>query len=174
MVSPVIAHKSVLMVESCFLSEGLTMKNACAVAVLLFVFTVVSTAQTQTTKMLDVTPEQVQRIEILYFPERVSVRAALSPERLEQLYEYKLELRDVRHSAEWQTLLPLLQNTSVKPERRNYDHRTAVLLYDNKGKRIASLYFDQFGSGGTINGESGSVSGGVYRWAKSLLKGVTG
>jgi len=57
---------------------------------------------------------------------------------------------------------------------RKYDHRTAVLLFDKDGRRIASMYFDQFGAGGTINGESGTISGGVYRWAKSLLKGVAG
>jgi hypothetical protein len=36
------------------------------------------------------------------------------------------------------------------------------------------VYFDQFGTGGTINGESGMISGGIYRWAKSLLKGIAG
>jgi hypothetical protein len=52
--------------------------------------------------------------------------------------------------------------------------RTAVLLFDKDGRRIASVYFDQFGTGGTINGESGTISGGIYRWAKSLLNGVAG
>ena len=114
------------------------MKNASVPALLVLAFTILSTAQTQTAKSLGVEPEQVQRVEILYFPERVSVRAALSPERLEQLYEYKLEIRDVR--------------ASVKPSGHSYDHRTAVLLFDRDGRRIASLYFDQFGTGGTIDG----------------------
>ena len=61
------------------------MKNAFALALLALAFTIFSTAQTQTAKPLSVAPEQVQRVEILYFPERVLVRAALSPERLEQL-----------------------------------------------------------------------------------------
>jgi hypothetical protein len=150
------------------------MKNAFAPSLLVLALTILSTAQTQTVKPLSVAPEQVQRIEILYFPERVLVRAALSPERLEQLYQYKLEIRDVRESAEWQRLPSLLRETSVKPSGRAYDHRTAVLLFDKDGRRIASVYFDQFGAGGTINGESGTISGGIYRWAKSLLKGVTG
>jgi hypothetical protein len=74
------------------------MKNAFAPAFLVLAFTILSTAQTQTP--LSVALEQVQRVEILYFPERVLVRAALSPETLEQLYQYKLEIRDVRESAE--------------------------------------------------------------------------
>jgi len=148
------------------------MKNAFALALLILAFTILSTAQTQTAKPLSVALEQVQRVEILYFPERVLVRAALSPERLEQLYRYKLEIRDVHESAEWQRLPSLLRETSVKPSGHAYDHRTAVLLFDKDGGRIASVYFDQFGTGGTINGESGTISGGIYRWAKSLLNGV--
>jgi hypothetical protein len=150
------------------------MKNACAPALLVLALTILSAAQTQTAKPLSAALEQVQRVEILYFPERILVRAALSPERLEQLYQYKLEIRDVRESAEWQLLPPLLSEKSVKPSGHAYDHRTAVLLFDKDGLRIASLYFDQFGTGGTINGESGTISGGIYRWAKSLLKGVAG
>ena len=148
------------------------MKNVFALALLALAFATLSTAQTQTAKPLSVPLEQVQRVEILYFPERVLVRAALSPERLEQLYQYKLEIRDVRESAEWQRLLPLLRETSVKPSGHGYDHRTAVLLFDQNGQRIASVYFDQFGRGGTINGDSGTITGGIYHWAKSLLKGV--
>jgi len=60
----------------------------------------------------------------------------------------------------------------VTPSGHRYDHRTAVLLFDQKGKRIASLYFGQFGIGGTINGESVSITGGMYQWVKSLLKGI--
>ena len=150
------------------------MKDEFAPALLVLAFAILSTAQTQTAKPLSVAPQQVQRVEILYFPERLLVRAALSPERLEQLYQYKLEIRDVRESAEWQLLPPLLRETSVKPSGHAYDHRTAVLLFDKDGRRIASVYFDEFGTGGTINGESGTISSGIYRWAKSLLKGVAG
>jgi hypothetical protein len=123
-------------------------------------------------KPLRVVPEQVERVEILYFPERVLVRAALTPERLEQLYQYKLEIRNVRNSAEWEQLRSLLSTTSVTPSGQRYDHRTAVLLFDQSGRRITSVYFGQFGRGGTINDDSGSIKGGMYQWAMSLLKGI--
>jgi len=122
-------------------------------------------------KSLSVVPEQVERVEILYFPERILVFAALSPEMLEQQYQYKLEIRNVRHSTEWEQLRSLLSKTSVTPSDRGYDHRTAVLLFDQNGRRIASVYFDKFG-GGTINRDSGTIAGDMYHWAKSLLKGV--
>jgi len=72
----------------------------------------------------------VQRVEILYFPERILVRAALSLERLEMLYQYKLEIRHVRETAEGRRLLSLLDETSVEPSGRGNDHRTAVFLFD--------------------------------------------
>jgi hypothetical protein len=148
------------------------MKNAFTLTALAFTLTILCSAQTQGAKPLSFSLEKVQRVEILYFPERVLVRAALSPERLEQLYRYKLEIRDVRESAEWQGLLAQLRETSVKPSGHGYDHRTAVLLFDQNGRRLASVCFDQFGRGGTIDGDSGTIAGGLYDWAKSLLKGV--
>ncbi len=150
------------------------MKTACVLAVLVLTLSILSTAQTQTPRPLDGALEQTERVEILYFPERILVRAALTPERLEQLYRYKLEIREVRQSSEWKWLLQQLRQTSLTPSGREYDLRTAVLLFDKDGRRIASVYFDQFGAGGTINGKSGMISGGIYRWAKSLLKSVAG
>lgn len=126
----------------------------------------------QTSRPLDGLSEQIDRVEILYFPEQILVRAALTPERLEQFYRYKLEIRDVRESLEWVRLLTDLRQTSLTVSERGYDHRTAVLLFDKNGSRVASLYFDQFGTGGTINGKSGTINSDVYRWAKSLLRGV--
>src|SRR3954467_8996116 len=106
------------------------MKNAFVLALLLLAFPTFSPAQTQRGDPLGVSPEQVERVEILYFPERALVRAALSPERLEHLYQYKLEIRDVRQSHVWQQLTLLLSETLVKPSGHGYDHRTAVLLFD--------------------------------------------
>jgi hypothetical protein len=69
------------------------MKNVLALTILVLALNILGIAQAQGVKPLSVAPDQVQRVEILYFPERVLVRAALTPERLEQLYQYKLEIR---------------------------------------------------------------------------------
>jgi hypothetical protein len=147
------------------------LKNSFVLIFVVLAFSV-GVAQAQGMKPLIVAPEQVERVEILYFPERMLVRAALTPERLEQHYQYKLEIRNVRNSTEWEQFRSLLSTTSVTPSGQSYDHRTAVLLFDQKGRRIASVYFDQRG-GGTINGDAGSIKGGMYQWAKSLLRGIT-
>jgi hypothetical protein len=147
------------------------MKHVTALSLLVFAFTTLCTAQSQTAKPLSFDPLEVQRVDILYFPERALVRADFRPETLEQLYRYKLEIREVRESAAWQRLLALLRETSVKPSGYGYDHRTAVLLFDRTGRRLASVYFAGLG-GGTVDGDSGTITGGLYEWAKSILKGV--
>lgn len=147
------------------------MKNTFALALLVLAFSIVGAAY-QNEKPLNVALEQIQRVEILYFPERILVRAALSPEELEQRYTYKLEIRNVRDSIQWEQLRSVLRETSLTPGVAGHDHRTAVLLFDQNGRRIASVYFAQFGRGGTMNGNSGVIAGGLYQWAKSLLKGV--
>ena len=148
------------------------MKHSFAVPLLVVALTIFCPPRTEAAKPFNFAPEQIRRVEILYYPERILVRAALSPEKLEQLYRYKLEIRDVRESAEGERLISLLRETSVKPSGHGNDHRTAVLLFDQNGGRLASVYFDQFGRDGTIDGDSGTITGGLYRWAKSLLKGV--
>jgi hypothetical protein len=148
------------------------MKNATSLSLLVFAFVILGTAQIQSAKPLKFEPAQVQRVEILYFPERVLVREDFRPETLERLYRYKLEIRQARESAEWHSLLALLRETSVKPSGHSYDHRVAVLLFDQNDRRLASVYFAGSGGGGTIDGKSGTVTGGLYVWAKSLLKGI--
>jgi len=141
------------------------------VFVLALIIALLDNAHAQASKPLSLAPERIRRVEILYFPERIELRAALSPERLDQGYRYKLEIRDVQETAKWKGLLSVLLETSVEPSQRSHDYRTAVLLFDQDGQRVSSVYFDQFG-GGTINGDSGTIKGSLYRWAKSLLKGV--
>jgi hypothetical protein len=135
-------------------------------------FTLLVTEPLEAARPLNAALDQVQRIEILYFPEWIDVRTGLTPERLEQTYQYKLEIREVRESREWQRLSSALRETSVDVTSRDYDHRIAVLLFDHDDKRLSSLYFDQSGKGGTVNGSSGTIKGGLYRWTKSMLRSV--
>jgi hypothetical protein len=132
----------------------------------------VVTGPVQAARPLNPALDRVQRIEILYIPEWIEIRPAISPERLEQLYQYKLEIREVRESREWQRLSSALRETSVDATSRDYDHRIAVLLFDHDDKRISSIYFDQSGKGGTMNGSSGTIKGSLYRWTKSMLRSI--
>jgi hypothetical protein len=117
-----------------------------------------------------IVPERVARVEILYFPEDILTRAALTPARLESSYYYKVEIKEVAASRNAQ-LTRALREASVAPSDRPGDLRTAVLLYDNTGKRMASLYFDKGGRNGVLNHEVVSSNDAVYRWAKSIIRG---
>jgi hypothetical protein len=114
--------------------------------------------------------EQVARVEILYFPENILTRAALTPARLESSYYYKVEIKEVAASRNTQ-LIRALREASVAPSDRPGDLRTAVLIYDKTGKRMASLYFDRGGREGVLNHEVVSSNDAVYRWAKSMIRG---
>jgi len=118
-----------------------------------------------------IVPEGIERVEILYLPERILTRAALTPEMLERQYKYKVEIRDFAASIQRQQLITTVRETSVSPSNRSFDLRTAVLLYDNNGKRLLSLYFAKSGRNGVVNRESVSTSDDVYRWAKSMMRG---
>jgi hypothetical protein len=118
-----------------------------------------------------ISPEAVERVEILYLPERVLTRTALTPEMLERVYEYKVEIPHLTDTVPGNQLISLLRKATFERSNDKYDLRTAVLLYDNAGKRIASLYFDRSGKQGALNDQFGVVTGGVYKWAKGMMKG---
>jgi hypothetical protein len=91
---------------------------------------------------------------------------------LERQYMYKVEIREFPASLQREQLVPALQAASFsRSADRSHDLRTAVLLFDKSNKRILSLYFDSSGRNGVVNHEVVSTDDGVYRWAKSMMKG---
>jgi hypothetical protein len=128
-------------------------------------------SQVRNGRSLSIVPEAIDRVEILYFPERILTRTALTPEMLERQYRYKIEIRDLGASPQRQQLLAALQGTVVVPSERPCDIRTAVLLYDKSGKRLLSLYFERGGKNGAVNDKFVSIDSTVYSWAKSIMRG---
>ena len=107
----------------------------------------VSISQARDSQLLStygVVPEAIERVEILYFPERILTRAALTPDTLERLYHYKIEIRNFSESGQRTQFLSAFREASVSPDRAN-DLRIAVLLHGEDGKRLLSLYYDQTG-----------------------------
>ena len=117
--------------------------------------------------------DAVTRVEILYYPERILTRTNVTPERLEDQYQYRLEIRDFPGAVQRLPLLVALQKTSITVSGDMPDVRTAVLLYDGGGNRMASLYFARGGTRGAINADTGAITSGVYTWAKSMMKGFS-
>jgi hypothetical protein len=141
---------------------------------IVLVVTCGGTSQALTGKSLSaygIDPASVARVEILYYPEQILTRFGFTPEMLEKLYRYKVEVKEFTEATSRQRLVTALRETSMSPTGSSHDLRTAVLLYDNNGKRLLSLYFDRTGRNGMVNSESVSIDDGVYRWAKSMMKG---
>jgi hypothetical protein len=130
-----------------------------------------SQAHNENSSYYGIAPAAVERVEILYYPERILTRAALTPERLERLYKYRVEIREFPESVQRERLVPALREASFSPSGRSYDLRTAVLLFDKSGNRMLSLYFDRGGKNGVVNREPVSTNDVVYRWARSMMRG---
>ena len=146
--------------------------SALSVAVLVTCGTVHSQPHNNSPSHYGIAPEAVERVEILYYPEQILTRTALTPEMLERQYKYKVEIREFPASFQREQLVPVLQTASFSSSAgRSHDLRTAVLLFDKSGKRMLSLYFDGSGRSGVVNHESVSTDDAVYRWAKSMMKG---
>jgi hypothetical protein len=160
-----------MMKRSCLLLWGLT---------LLTVLIATGAAQNPsgTPSHYAINPEAIARVEILYFPERFETRAGFTPARLEQAYQYKIEMRGFAAIKEHKEFATALNETVFSPSHGSYDLRTAVLVYDRGGRRLLSVYFDQGGRNGVVNTQPFSRSGYVssnfalYQWAKSILIGL--
>jgi hypothetical protein len=117
-----------------------------------------------------VVPEAIERIEILYVPERILTRTALTPDMLERQYHYKIEIRNFSQSLQRPKFLSAFRETSVSPGSA-HDLRTAVLLYGQGDKRLLSLYFDRSGENGAVNRDFVSTTDSIFHWAKSMMRG---
>jgi hypothetical protein len=150
----------------------LSQRLALSVVLFLTCSTTRSQPSSEASSKYGIIPEAVERVEILYFPERILTRIGFTPEMLEGKYEFKVEIRDFPASLQREQLVPMLREASFLPSpRRSYDLRTAVILFDKSGNRMLSLYFDRSGRNGVVNRESVSTNDVVYRWAKSMMKG---
>src|SRR5580765_3259280 len=120
--------------------------SALSIAVLMACSSIHSQPRDDSPSRYGITPAAIERVEVLYYPERILTRTALTPEMLERQYMYKVEIREFPASLQREQLVPALQAASFsRSADRSHDLRTAVLLFDKSNKRILSLYFDSSG-----------------------------
>lgn len=112
----------------------------------------------------------VVQIDIIQFPPEYLVRAALSPERLEEMYYYRFSVRNGGVAEFLQSLKDALKNTNVKSYNGSTDLRWGVFLIDGKGHRIVSIYLNGLGKCGMIDSAkvefSEPNSNGIHQWLK--------
>ena len=115
--------------------------------------------------------KNVDAVEVLYFPVHLRTRARLEPSDLERLWRYKLTIRGDSTSA-MRALLADIEKTSFVPQDTSPDVRWGIKCYNESGDVMLSLYFDEPGQAGIVNGRSVSINGNVSKSVGRTLEGV--
>jgi len=117
---------------------------------------------------------EIRRIEVFYYPAKGETRAAITPSRLERIYEQKLLIRLPSRSSKIRVLPDVLEKTRVSPptdimmSRGSRDFRTGCVFYKAEGSRALSLYIDGRGTMALIDGNLVTLDGELYHWLRTL------
>jgi hypothetical protein len=114
---------------------------------------------------------RVKNAEIINLPGDIQTNHAMTAAELNQTYRYKLSIQQFSASKENSSLASILQRTVVTKTARETDLRWGVLLTLDGGQ-LRSIYLDDFGQIGELDGSRVSfqgVQGGLSEWLKGLF-----
>jgi len=114
---------------------------------------------------------KVQRLEIIYYPEKIQTRARLTPDMLENQYRYKLIVNDAQSSAVGQDVIAAIEADSLTASDQQADFRWGCSFYDSRGERLTSLYFDAFGKIAMVDTVLMTSSGRVVKCLQRICAG---
>jgi len=98
------------------------------------------------TPLAQVDAKMVDRIDVLLIDEQTSFQTAVTQEVIERVYDVKYSVRN-EHARALITLINAQIAKAIEAKSgQNYDFRYAVIIYDDKGNRLLSLYIDNFGN----------------------------
>jgi hypothetical protein len=100
----------------------------------------------------------VAQVEIYRFPEDVMLGNALRPDGLERAFWTKTTIRQFEKSPLRKELIFALARSFKHRSGGPADARWGCVLYNFEGKRIVSIYLDQFGAG-QVDGTQVSTDG---------------
>jgi hypothetical protein len=106
---------------------------------------------------------EVQRIEIIQIPPNILTRTRVTPELLEQSYNYKLVIRDIRGNFYENSLISALTSTSVHAASEMADVRWGISFFHGD-ELIERLYFDPSGGRGAVGSIAVSFGGNLFQW----------
>jgi len=111
---------------------------------------------------------EIERVELLVIPARIATRTRITPEMLEQQYNYKTVIRDLRYDSAAEDLSRALMATKTETISESVDLRWGIVLYGEDARRIAAIYFDASGGRGLIDSTPVKFAGGLFAWVKSV------
>jgi hypothetical protein len=113
---------------------------------------------------------KILRIDI-YHISLASTRVGISPGLLEERFDYKLIIKDLDRANYRYGLLNALKSTSVKSTIFDYSVQTGIIFYDERDKRVGSLYFNDSGDYGYIGEVPVTYKGKIHSWLNSNFSG---
>jgi hypothetical protein len=121
----------------------------------LLLFQTLAYAQSDPSRALDrardlLKARQIGKVVVLRIPDDVMTGVAVTPDMLRKSPSYTVTLTEGFEPA----LGALLVHLSAKSSEKRSDLRWGMLLIDNKGNEISSVFVDHFGTTGYVNDQS--------------------
>jgi hypothetical protein len=114
---------------------------------------------------------QVQSIQIIYVPTRITSDLRMTPERLGAQYLYSITIRDLPLTTTRTTFLRALKRTDVVPSLALGDLRWGLKFTLTDGT-IHDVYMDGFGRLGQIDNMGAAFHGGLYEWLRQFTSAL--
>lgn len=113
-------------------------------------------------KMID--SETVRRVEIRCMEKNTVTFAPLDPDSLEEGYQYMFIIKGADASQLARELISCLKRASISPAQDAGNIRWGCIFYDFNEVRVLSVYFDELGTKGSINGDTVTSNGAFVRF----------
>lgn len=112
---------------------------------------------------------RINRIDVFYLPLAIETAGAMNPGDVEHLFRYKLEIGLLAtHSKLMTSLRQAIEETKAgAPVPYQGDFRWGCKFYDDKQKKVYSVFFASTGKVAVVNGERMNIDGGIYPWLTS-------
>lgn len=110
---------------------------------------------------------KVKSVEILFIPSDVLFGVAVTPDRLHEIYSYKIVISRFGASRQAPMLAAALKKTKVSSSAQTGDIRWGVSIEFTEGPRL-NLYLDGFGKFGEIDGHAAKFDGALYSWLQTF------
>jgi hypothetical protein len=119
------------------------------------------------TLSMQVDSDQVQLVQIIYFPVRITSQVRLTPQRLKEQYLYQITIRNLQYTVAGTELLSALKRTTAIPSSNQGDLRWGV-LFTLAGGSVREIYLDGVGRFGQVDNAQAAFQGGLYEWLRQL------
>jgi hypothetical protein len=115
--------------------------------------------------------ERVTDVEILNLPSDIDTNAAVTPERLKNIYHCRLTISRWGLPRESPSLIAALQHTRVTRVKETGEVRWG-LLFTLSGTNVEEVYLDGFGQRGQIGGVPVRFEGQLHQWLLGLSRSM--